>query len=118
MNLVTSGPIAFLANSFDSRIMSGDWIVVGNERPDQSRIPFPPYKAAMGTMDNIYIFSHDGKRQRKATSDEARKLDYRTSVAPIRLENALRALHGFAEWQRDYDQLTYRHLMEQAAITV
>jgi hypothetical protein len=61
-------------------------------RPDE-----PP-----GAFD---VVDYAGERRRRATDDEAESLPFRTIVAPIRLEKALRALHDLEPWDDVYDEL-------------
>ena len=45
------------------------------------------------------------------------KLDYRTEIAPIRYENALKAHFGYGEWKHgDYDKLLYKETLKSVEI--
>jgi hypothetical protein len=99
---VVNQPIAFLAMSFDAKLQVGDWEVVGHMEvpPD---LPMPAFKVRVGADDMTVDYA--GKIRRKATSDESRRLPFHSAFAPIRLESALRALHGLTPWREDFDEL-------------
>ena len=101
--------IALLALSFDAKIHVGDWKIVGNA-PVVDNLPLPAYKVAIGTPDEVYVEDYSGQRQRRATRSEVDLLPYRTFVAPVRLENAFRALHGLAAWVAAFDGLVPNEL--------
>jgi hypothetical protein len=71
---------------------------------NSDRLPWPAYKEAVapGAFD---VVDFTGTKRRRATSDEAESLPFRAVVAPIRVERALRALHGLEEWNAAYDEL-------------
>jgi len=48
---------------------------------------------------------YSGTRGRLATDAEADFLDYRTIVAPVILERALRASLGLEPWHQEFDEL-------------
>ncbi|MBI1929312.1 immunity 26/phosphotriesterase HocA family protein [Candidatus Poribacteria bacterium] len=89
---VTQSEILFLANSMDAKIWHGHWPVVGNSPPNPERIPFPFYK--VGRPGNIYIENYEGEAVRKAAPENCKFFDYRFSVTPMMLENALKAYYG------------------------
>lgn len=104
---VTSDRIALLGLSLDGRIASGDWPVVGSA-PVQSNPPLPAYREVVGTPDRVDIVDYSGERRRPATPIEAALLPNRKFVAPVRLERALRALHGLEPWLDVFDDLKPR----------
>lgn len=101
---VTRDRIALVALSFDARIANGDWQVVGSAPLPQDP-PLPAYREARGSLDRVDVVDHSGKRRRPATPSEAAALQNRKLVAPIRLEKAIRALHGLEPWLDAYDDL-------------
>lgn len=97
--------IVFLALSADALVYHGRWPVIGT-RPVQDDLPFPAYK--VGTLDGVLLMDYRGERSRNATSAEAAEFPYSVTVAPIRLQRALQALHGLAEWDPSYEELRPR----------
>lgn len=97
------GDIILLVNTFDVKIADGDWPVIGNLEPPDG-VPFPSYK--VGLPGKAIVESWDGKKRRRAKPGEEELLDFRSGVAPIRLEKALKALHGVLPWQPSFDELT------------
>jgi Immunity protein 26 len=98
------GDLAFLALSLDAKIHVGDWQVIGTE-PVGNDLPLPAYKEVVGTPDQVDVVDYSGARRRRAAPAEVARLAYRKIVAPVRLEKALRALHGVESWESAYDEL-------------
>lgn len=94
--------VAFLAETFDAKIWSGDWPIVGHAPPDHVRIPFPWYKVTIDRATNWYVESYDTTLRRPAMPWEIDSLLLRNVVSPIRLEKALQALHGIGRWDPSY----------------
>ena len=99
-----TGPVLFLALSFDALVHVGEWKVVGSAAVDHD-IPLPAYKEEVGTRGDFHVVDHSGQRRRPATADEVQQLSYRKLVAPIRVGRALRASHGLEPWLDAFDSL-------------
>ena len=84
-----------------------EWSVVGNRLPLFERIPFPSYKVLVDGTRQVHDFT--GRSYRAATGKEWELLDNKTTVAPIRYQNALLAHHSFGKWSSDYEALTVDH---------
>ena len=106
--------IRFLAPSLDAKIWHGDGKVAGNITPDLSKIPFPPSRVALNESDNYYIVSYDRKTSRPADPMEVATVPFRSTIAPIRLERALQAIHGVGDWVSDYDRIEYEAVKQLA----
>jgi hypothetical protein len=102
---VTSAPLALLALSVDALLHHGHWRVVGHAEVDVDAFPWPAYKEGVSPPGTFDVVDFSGKRRRRATPSEADRLPFRTIVAPIRIERALRALHGREPWLDEYDSL-------------
>jgi hypothetical protein len=100
--VVASRPL-LIANTLDARIWHGYWTVLANIPVDSTRVPLPNYKVQIGK--EMHIESYNADRARPATESELVHLMYRTCVAPIRLENALKAYYGVCEWQESFNSL-------------
>lgn len=101
---VVSDRVAILALSLDGKIAAGHWEIVGNE-PVPTDLPLPAYKETVGTPDRVDIVDYSGERRRRAVGGEVDLLPNRKVVAPVRLEKALRALHGLEPWREAYQEL-------------
>lgn len=94
--------IALCGWTLDGRIYHKMWEVVGNA-PLTKNIPYPCYKVANDGV--LWVESFDGRLKRPASENDCRSLDYRTSVAPIRFEKALAAIHNLCDWDKSFDKL-------------
>jgi hypothetical protein len=115
---IASGEVAFLAETFDAKIWNGEWPIVGNASPDHVRIPFPTYKVAIGRATDWYVETFDAPQRRPAKPWEIDSLPLRNIVSPIRLENALRALHGVGQWDPSYRLLEFDVIRRSSTIPV
>jgi Immunity protein 26 len=112
---IVGDDIAFVGESLDALIWSGDWPIIGNATPDHSRVPLPTYKVTIGSIDNWYVESYDGKRRRPAKPWELDSLQLQRVVAPVRLQKALQALHGVVPWDETYGLLKYDDYVRRAS---
>ncbi|HEY6642866.1 hypothetical protein [Povalibacter sp.] len=96
--------------TLDGRIYHGMWRVIAHA-PLPDHIPRPCYKVAKDEVQ--WVESFEGKLQRQASERDCRALDYRTTVAPIRFENAFAALHGLREWDASFDKMRVEYACEQ-----
>lgn len=97
-------PVAVLALSLDAKIAAGDWVVLGN-RPVADGMPLPAFKEMVGGPDRVDVVDFSGERRRRAQGEEAEWLPNRKVVAPVRLEKALKAMHGLEPWNDAYAAL-------------
>ena len=86
----------FSSLSLDAKLWNGDWRIIGNTTENLKKIAKPMYKVRMS--GRMYVESYRGEGRRLATTDEAERLQNRTTVSAAVLEKALRAKLGFAEW--------------------
>ncbi|MCL2092005.1 MAG: hypothetical protein FWH11_12550 [Micrococcales bacterium] len=95
--------LLFLAPSLDSRLPVPYLTVIGS-RPVRPGLPLPAHREV--DADNlVQVVDFSGRRRRPATDDEARRLQNRRFVAPLRLARALRATAGMEPWQEGYAEL-------------
>lgn len=102
---IVSTPVVLLALSLDALLFHKHWRVVGHRDVDEAAIPFPAYKEGVSPPGTFDVVDYTGTRRRVATDDEVDRLPFRKVVAPIRVEKALRALHGAEAWDESYDAL-------------
>lgn len=89
--------------TYDSKVFVGHWTVVGNVPPDVTALPLPAAK--VGMRGETWVEDYTGSQRRIATAEERELLRFRTVVAPMRLEKALRAYAGLAEWSPVFDEM-------------
>jgi hypothetical protein len=97
--------IALLALSMDALLQHGHWESIGNAEVDTARIPWPAYKEGKSPPGAYDVVDYTGSRRREASPEEVARLPFRPVIAPIRLEKALRALHGLEDWDAAYEEL-------------
>src|SRR4051812_1353020 len=105
LDAVLDEPLVLLASSMDALLVHGHWRVVGHAVVDDDRIPWPAYKEGVSPPGVFEVVDASGQRRRLASDEEAGRLPFRTVVAPIRVEKALRALHDTEPWVGAYDAL-------------
>lgn len=106
LDILESDPL-LVGWTVDSLMYHGRWKVVGNKPPILDRVPFPSYKVRVDGVECVRDFA--GDTHRAATPKEWELLDEKTTVAPIRYQNALFAHHGLGEWKPYYDDLTVEY---------
>lgn len=106
----------FATLSFDAKIWNGDWRIIGNTVENLSSIRSPLFKVRVSGC--VLIEKHDGSKSRLASADEAEFLRYRSTVAPIRLENAVKADHGIADWNPAFDKLLYSFAKDSSELKI
>lgn len=72
--------------TLDALVYHGDWKVIGNCEVLKANIPKPCYK--VGVDGIVWIEDFTGKLLRPASEHEQQVLEFRTTIAPIRFENA------------------------------
>lgn len=97
-------PVLFLALSSDAKIYAGHWTVV-TRTAVHAAVRLPAYKVGVGGPENMHVEDYSGTRRRLATRAETNFLQYRSTVAPVRLEMALRAHLGLEPWHQEFDEL-------------
>jgi hypothetical protein len=102
--------IALCGWTLDGLIYHGRWKIIGNG-PVPDAIPRPCYK--VGIEGVLWVESFDGSIERKATERDNERLDYRTTVAPVRFEKAWAALHGLLEWDPSFDKIRADYALER-----
>ncbi len=112
-SVATERPL-FAALSLDAKIHHGDWPIIGNVTENLDRLPQPVFKVNLGGQ--VYIESRDRSKSRPASDLEAGALRFRTVVAPVRLESALKARHGVGEWNPRYDELLADYALESSRL--
>jgi hypothetical protein len=115
LQTILRSEILLAGNTFDGKIWHGHWPVVGNV-PPSSAIALPKYRE--GLPGHAFVESFDMTKRRVATIEEESVLPFRTFVAPIRLENALKALLGTGEWLEEYDHMRYELVQRSSKVVI
>ncbi len=97
----------FAALSLDAKIHNGDWLMIGNVSSNLGSFAQPVFKVNHG--GRIFLESRDRSIFRPASHAEAEVLRFRTVVAPVRLEKALKANFGQGDWSVRFDELRYEY---------
>lgn len=105
---VVNRPVLFLGNFGDVLIRLGNWKVIGNVRPDLSRIPFPCYLVFESFQH--FAESWDGTKRRPATSDEVRQPDGRDFNGAACLEECLKSHFGIIAPTSKWDSFTIENV--------
>lgn len=114
INEIIQNEILFLGYTLDALLYHKFWKIIGNKVSNLQAIKLPYYK--LGTPPDIRIVNYKGDEIRKASKYEFDNLEYKTVVAPIRYENALKAYHKFANWESDFNELLYNKTLESIKI--
>ena len=106
--------VLFASLTLDVKLHHGDWTVTGNVTDNLANIKLPLSKVKIS--GEMHIESHDGNWSRCATPEEAEQLRFRKTVAPVRLEKALKAHYGILEPHPAYDDLRYDLVVDLARL--
>jgi hypothetical protein len=101
---IAASPLLLSGWTSDARFFSGDWQVVGNKA--LRHVVFPEYK--VGVSGDTWVTDVEGKLLRAATPEEAERLHFQTSHAPITFEDAFWAHHGKLPWDPWFDRLAIK----------
>lgn len=96
------------SSSLDAKLWHGHWPIIRHD-VDISMIKQPIYK--VNEPSGIVAESFDRKFRRLVNFDDSKHLNFRKTVAPIRLENALLAYHGLGQPNPAYDELSYANVL-------
>lgn len=107
--------ILLFGNTFDAKFHHNHWMIIGNETSNLSSIKLPYYK--IGT-EPIYIEDFFEKKLREAKGNEESILNYRSYIAPVRFETALKAFYKVVEWREEFDELLYSNVLKSAEIKI
>ena len=109
---VDNEPLLLAALTLDAKLHRGDWKIIGNREVAVAAVPQPWFKVNFNGQ--IYVEARDRSVTRLATAAEASALKLRTVVAPVRIENALKALHGIGKWQPHFEELRAAYALMSA----
>lgn len=109
---ICNSEIIFLGFTFDAKLYHKHWSVIGNYTKNISTIKTPYNK--LGTPpDEIYLIDADNNILAEISEHEFHDLEYRTEIAPVRFENALKAHFGLQEWKgQDFDKILYNQTLK------
>lgn len=103
--------ILLFANTFDAKFYHKHWEIIGNYILNLNDIKLPVYK--LGTDEDLRYEDFF----MKPISDKTlflnckEKIGYRNFVAPVRIENAIKAYYKLIDWNDDYEKLLYENLI-------
>ncbi|MFD2134574.1 Imm26 family immunity protein [Novosphingobium resinovorum] len=105
-------PLLFAAVSLDANLHHGDWRIIGNRASNVEALPQPWFK--VNVEGRTFVEARDRSVTRPAAEAEAASLRLRTVVAPVRLENAIKAISGICEWQPRFEELRADYAISSA----
>lgn len=113
---ICNSDIIFLGFTFDAKLYHKHWSIIGNYTENISTIK-KPYSRLGTPPDEIYLIDANNNRVAEISEDIFNELEYKTDIAPVRYENALKAYFGLKEWKaEDYDKLLYKHSLKSNEI--
>lgn len=98
----------FASSSLDALIWHGRWPII--HKNVVAPVMLQPFYKVIEPQ-GIVAESFDRKNRVNASEEQTKFLRYRTCVAPIRLENAIRSLHGQIPWEPAFDELKYDYVL-------
>jgi hypothetical protein len=104
----------FSALSLDAKLWHGHWPVIGVVTENLSGIAEPIFK--VGYAGALFLESRAGSMLRQTLPGEAEQLRFRTVVAPVWIEDALKAHHGLEDWNPKYDELLYDYAVNSTKL--
>ena len=112
LETICSSEMALIGGSTGARIDHGFWKIVGNNKPDLSRIPRPLFKTNIRNKQVIVDF--DGKVLRKAKTRDTKIYHNIWSVSPMAFEKSIKAIHGKDDWLPAFDKMLYENAIRQS----
>src|SRR5690606_21506254 len=108
---VVKEEILFLANTFDAKFYHKHWIIYDNYTSNLNGIIYPIYK--LGTEESGFqyedFFGNLLVADAVPLNISKSNVRYRKFVAPVRVENAVKAFYKISEWTDDYEELLYKN---------
>lgn len=98
------------SSSLDAKLFVGDWPIL-RRGTDSAAFSQPIYKVE--EPDTI-AESFDRKLRTPISANVAERVQYRKGVAPVRLEDGLKAHHG--EWLAHFDELLYINVLHSNTV--
>lgn len=113
---ICSKEVLFLGFTFDAKLYHKHWVLVGRYDLNIKNIQMPYFR--LGTPPNdIYIVNFKGERLYEINEDVFCQLSYKSEIAPVRYENALKAYYGLQEWkENEYGNILYKYTLQSNVI--
>ena len=111
---ILKSKIILPTDTMDAKIWNGDWMVYSNTPVVDTDLSRPNFKVG---LDPVFITDYSGQKVKVATEQENGFYDYKFSVAPIRVQNTMKAYFKLADWDPDFDKLTYNYCAEKSILT-
>ena len=108
---VTKERVLFFANTFDAKFYHKHWPTTVNYISNIRNICLPVYKLGIEDSLRYEDFFMKSLTEEVLAIIQKSKVGYRSYVAPIRVENAVKAYYKLADWMDEYDGLLYENLV-------
>ncbi|ALM50534.1 hypothetical protein AMR72_17575 [Flavobacterium psychrophilum] len=105
--------ILFFGNTFDGKLFNKHWIVFDNFIDNIKNVKLPYYKIG---LEDLYVEDFFENKLRKINKNEEDVLLYKSYIAPVRFELALKAYYKILTWDNDYDKLLYSNVLKSNEI--
>lgn len=105
--------ILFFGNTFDAKFYHKHWIIIDNNKSNLNQIKLPYYKI---DTNPIYIEDFYENKIRKAIGLEEDILEYRSYIAPVAFELAIKAYYKKSEWNDAYNKLLYVNILKEILV--
>lgn len=109
INEILEDKILLFGNTFDAKFYHKQWVIIANEKSNLKDIKLPYYK--LGT-DPVYIIDFFENELRKAKESEENSLEYKSYVAPVAFELAIKAYYKKIDWDESYNKLLYSDILK------
>jgi hypothetical protein len=107
---VVGSEVFLVGGTMDALIYHGQWRIIGNKKPDLSRIPLPRFKVMIDGRDVVEDFF--GHKIRDASMEDLRYYQSRCARSPNTFEDAVKAFH--VRGQFPPDELTLQYAIAQS----
>jgi hypothetical protein len=97
--------------TMDSWFYHGRWTVIGATDPAQFNVPFPNY--VVGIEGELHVTDYKGTILGKIRTAEVGVLDNQSIRVPVGFQNAFLAMHGYQDWNENFEKLTVVYLRER-----
>lgn len=113
---IIESPIIFLGYTVDALLYHNRWEIIGNYTNNIEDYVLPYHKIGIPPSD-AFMTDYKGNKVAKISGEVFEQLGFKTSVSPIRFQNALKAHFGLQDWiEEDYNKILYSETLKSVEI--